>query len=122
VTLEPTRDPLHFGTLLAVRLPGGEQIGHVPASAAARLIPLLEHGSECRAQITAIRSSGRSPVPTVRAQVMADASLQRMTGVRIAAQDPVAGVSDVRGQSDRRIVLGMIVLAALLGLTLYFAG
>jgi hypothetical protein len=122
VTLEPTRDPLHFGTVLAVRLPGGEQIGHVPASAAARLIPLLEHGCECQAEITAIRSSGRSPVPTVRARVMADASLQRMTGVRGAARDPVAGVSDVRGQSDRRIVLGMIVLAALLGLALYFAG
>jgi hypothetical protein len=122
VTLEPTRDPMHFGTVLAVRLAGGEQIGHVPASAAARLIPLLEHGCDCHAQITAIRSSGRSPVPTVRAQVTADAALQRMTGLRAAARDPVAGVSDVRGQSDRRIVLGMIVLAALLGLALYFAG
>jgi hypothetical protein len=121
VTLVPTRDPLHFGTVLTVTLPSGARIGHVPATAAARLIPLLEHGCDCQAQITAIRSSGRSPVPTVRAQVMADAALQREIGVRAAARDPVPGISDVHGQSDRRIVFGMIVLAALLGLVLYFA-
>jgi hypothetical protein len=120
VTLTPTRDPLHFGTVLAVKLPSGATIGHVPATAAAQLIPLLEHGCDCQAQVTAIRSSGRAPVPTVRAQVRADAALQREIGVRAAAQDPVPGVSDVRGQSDRRLVFGMIVLAALLGLVLYF--
>jgi hypothetical protein len=120
VTLTPTRDPLHFGTVLAVMLHDGARIGHVPAAAAAQLIPLLEHGCDCQARITAIRSSGRSPVPTVRAQVMADAALQREIGVRAAARDPVPGVSDVRGQSDRRIVFGMIVLAALLGLVFYF--
>jgi hypothetical protein len=121
VTLTATHDPLHFGKLLAVNLPGGATIGHVPATAAAQLIPLLEHGCDCQAQITAIRSSGRSPVPTVRAQVMADAALQREIGVRAAARNPVPGVSDVRGQSDRRIVFGMIVLAAMLGLVLYFS-
>jgi hypothetical protein len=120
VTLTPTRDPAHFGTVLAVHLPSGAPIGHVPATAAAQLIPLLEHGCKCQAQITAIRRSGRSPVPTVRAQVMADAGLQRATGVRAAARDPVSGVSDGRGQSDRRIVFGMIVLAAVLGLVFYF--
>jgi hypothetical protein len=31
----------------------------------------------------------------------------------------VPGVSDGRGQADRRRVVGMIVLAALLGLVLY---
>ena len=121
VTLVPTRDPLHFGTVLAVTLPSGARIGLVPATAAARLIPLLEHGCDCQAQIMAIRSSGRSPVPTVRAQVNADAAMQREIGVRGAARHPVPGVSDVRGQADRRVVFGMIVLAALLGLVLYFA-
>jgi hypothetical protein len=119
VTLQPTRDPAHFGTVLAVRLPGGEQIGHVPAAAAARLIPLIEHGCDCRARISAVRSSGRALVPTVHAEIAADATLQREIGVRAGAHDPVAGISDVRGQSDRRIVFGMIVLAALLGLALY---
>ena len=68
VTLELATTGSHSGAAVAVRLPGGAQIGFVPAAEARQIVPLLQPGSHYSTHIVRVRSSGRSPIPVVRAR------------------------------------------------------
>lgn len=65
---------------IAVMLPGGAQIGVVPAVEARQFAPLLRQGCPCSATVVRIRNSGRGPLPVVQAQFF---------GVAIDAFDPL---------------------------------
>jgi hypothetical protein len=68
VTLDLDATGPRSGEAVAVRLPGGAQIGFVPAAEARRIVPLLRAGEQCSAHIVRIRDSSRSPIPVVQAR------------------------------------------------------
>jgi hypothetical protein len=68
VTLDLATTGPHSGVEVAVRLPGGAQIGFVPGAEARQIVPLLQPANHCSAHIVRVRSSGRSPIPVVRAR------------------------------------------------------
>ena len=84
VTLELASSGSHSDEAIAVRLPGGAQIGFVPAAEARQFGSLLQPGSHYSAHIVRIRSSGRNPIPVVQA---------RFFPAGIEAKAPVAPVS-----------------------------
>jgi hypothetical protein len=68
VTLDLAAPDSRSGAAIAVRLPGGVQIGFVPAADARQIVPLLQPGEHYSAHIVRIRESGRSPIPVVQVQ------------------------------------------------------
>jgi hypothetical protein len=68
VTLDPAATGSRSGDAVAVRLPGGAQIGIVPAAEARQVVPFLQSGGHYSAHIIRIRSSGRNPIPVVQAR------------------------------------------------------
>ncbi|MGB7740427.1 MAG: hypothetical protein WBM03_15055 [Steroidobacteraceae bacterium] len=110
VTLDLTVAGSRGDEAIAVKLPGGAQIGFVPAAESRQFVPLLRQGHHCSAHIVRIRSSGRSPIPVVQA---------RFFPAGIEAIDP-AGAASSRSPAtaDRRgrvlAVLVGIAAAALL--------
>jgi hypothetical protein len=114
VTLDPAATDSRSGDAVAVRLPGGVQIGFVPAAEARQVVPLLQSGGHYSAHIVRIRSSGRNPIPVVQARLFPAAP---------AAMIPLAPVSSQPLAAARRwgrmlaalvgIVAALLVLAVL---------
>ncbi len=69
VTLDLATPGSRAGEAVAVRLPGGAQIGFVPAAEARQIVALLQPGRHCSARIVRILDSGRSPIPVVHVRI-----------------------------------------------------
>jgi hypothetical protein len=90
VTLDPAATGPCSGDAVAVRLPGGAQIGFVPAAEARQVVALLQSGGPCSAHIVRIRSSGRHPIPVVQARFF-PAALEAMSPpAPVSSQPPAA--------------------------------
>lgn len=79
------RDPAspHGISTIAVKLPGGQQIGFVPKDEAAQLAPLLDGGCRYTARISEIVSTSRSRIPVVRADFFRSGGILDGTAARI---------------------------------------
>ena len=89
VTLDLATTGPHSGGEVAVRLPGGAQIGFVPGAEARQIVPLLQPGSHYSAHIVSVRSSGRSPIPVVRARFF-PAGIEAVAPLARASSQPLA--------------------------------
>jgi len=89
VTLELATTGSNSGAAVAVRLPGGAQIGFVPAAEVRQIVPLLQPGSHYSAHIVRVRSSGRSPIPVVRARFL-PAGIEAVAPQARASSQPLA--------------------------------
>ena len=89
VTLDLATTGSHSGAAVAVRLPGGAQIGFVPGAEARQIVPLLQPGSHYSAHIVSVRSSGRSPIPVVRARFF-PAGIEAVAPLARASSQPLA--------------------------------
>ena len=69
---------------IAVKLPGGQQLGFVPKDEARQLAPLLDGGCRYTAQISEIIGTSRSRVPVVHADMYRPGRLRERTAVRVA--------------------------------------
>ena len=108
VTLDLAAAGSHSGEAVAVRLPGGAQIGFVPAAEARQFVPLLQQGGQYSAHITRIRSSGRSPIPVVQARFVT-------AGIEAAAPLGLASLQSRAAAGRRGRLLAVLVgIAAVL--------
>jgi len=89
VTLDLAPAGSHSGEAIAVRLPGGAQIGFVPAAESRQFVPLLQPGGHYSAHIVRIRSSGRSPIPVVQTRFF-PAGIETMAPLAPADSQPLA--------------------------------
>ena len=89
VTLDLATAGSRSGEAIAVRLPGGAQIGFVPAAESRQFVPLLQPGGRYSAHIVRIRSSGRSPIPVVQARFF-PAGIEAMPPLALVSSQPLA--------------------------------
>ena len=109
VTLELAAAGSHTDEAIAVRLPGGAQIGFVPAAEARQIVPLLQQGATYSAHIVRIRSSGRSPIPVVQVRFF-PAEIEAIGPLAPASSQPPAAA----GRWGRRLAVLVGIGAALL--------
>ena len=109
VTLDPAAPGSRSGDAVAVRLPGGVQIGFVPAAEARQIVPLLQSGDHYSAHIVRIRSSGRTPIPVVQARFF-PAAPQAMIPPAAVSSQPLAAAR----RWGRMLVVLVGIVAALL--------
>jgi hypothetical protein len=114
VTLDLAAPGSRSGEAVAVRLPGGAQIGFVPAAEARQIVPLLQPGAHYSAHIVRIRSSGRSPIPVVQARFF-PAALEAMAPPAPASSQPPAAAGRLGRMLAVLIGIGvaLLVLAVL---------
>jgi len=108
VTLELTVAGSRGDEAIAVKLPGGAQIGFVPAAESRQFVPLLRQGSRCSAHIVRIRSSGRSPIPVVQARFLS-AAIEASDPLALASSQPLAAAA-----RRRRVLVVLAGIAAAL--------
>jgi hypothetical protein len=109
VTLDLATAGSCSGEAVAVRLPGGAQIGFVPAPEARQVVPLLQLGGHYSAHIVRIRSSGRSPIPVVQARFL-PAAVEAMPPPALVSSQPLAAA----GRWGRMLAVLVGIGAALL--------
>jgi len=116
VTLDlPVARPRGAQTI-AVKLPGGAQIGFVPAAESRQLVPLLQQRGHYGAHIVRIRSSGRSPIPVVQVRFF-PAGTEAIDPLGLASSQPLAAA----GRRGRVLAMLVGIAAALLVLVLVLA-
>jgi hypothetical protein len=113
VTLDLVANGSYSGAAVAVRLPGGAQIGFVPAAEARQIVPLLQPGAGYRANIVRIRSSGRSPIPVVQVRFF-PAGIVTTAPLLPASTQPLAPA----GRWGRVLAVLVCIAAALLVLSM----
>jgi len=74
----------HGIATIAVRLPGGHQLGFVPKDEAREFAPLLDGGCRYTARISDVIGTSRSRIPVVRADVYRSGGLLDSTAARVA--------------------------------------
>jgi hypothetical protein len=109
VTLDLAATDSGSGEAVAVRLPGGSQIGFVPAAEARRIVPLLRAGEHYSAHIVRIRDSSRSPIPVVQARFF-PAGTEATAPLALSATQPLAAA----GHWGRVLAVLVGIAAALL--------
>jgi acetaldehyde dehydrogenase (acetylating) len=109
VTLDLATAGAHSGKAIAVRLPGGAQIGFVPAAESRQFVPLLQPGGHYSAHIVRIRSSGRSPIPVVQARFF-PAGIEAMAPLALVSSQPLAAA----GHWGRKLAVLVGIAAVLL--------
>jgi hypothetical protein len=109
VTLDPAAPGSRSGEAVAVRLPGGAQIGFVPAAEARQIVLRLQQGEHCSAHIVRIRDSGRSPIPVVQVRFF-PAGTEATTPLALAATQPLTAT----GRWGRVLAVLVGIAAALL--------
>jgi len=109
VTLDLAAPGSRSGEAVAVRLPGGAQIGFVPAAEARQIVPLLQPGEHYSAHIVRIRDSGRSPIPVVQVRIF-PAGTAATAPLALAATQPQAAA----GRWGRVLAVLVGIAAALL--------
>jgi len=111
IVLARERDASANITAIRVQLSSGAEIGFVPAEETGNLAPLLDGGYRYEARITELLSTGRSPIPVVRAQVFDDRASQG--NERLPAHTAVADGRPV-GRLGLRLATGIVLAVALL--------
>jgi hypothetical protein len=115
IVLARERDESANTTVIRVQLSSGAEIGFVPEEESGSLAPLLDGGFRYEARITELLTTGRSPIPVVRAQVFVDRASQG--NKRLPAPAAVADSRPV-GRLGLRLATG-IALAVALSMLLY---
>jgi hypothetical protein len=115
IVLARERDESANTTVIRVQLSSGAEIGFVPAEETGNLASLLDGGYRYEARITELLTTGRSPIPVVRAQVFVDRASQG--NERLPAPAAVADSRPV-GRLGLRLATG-IALAVALSMLLY---
>jgi hypothetical protein len=90
VTLDLAAAGPHSDAAVAVCLPGGAQIGFVPAVEARQFVPFLQSPGPYSAHIVRIRSSGRGPIPVVQVRFFPAGTAAMSSLVPVSAQRPAA--------------------------------
>ena len=111
IVLARERDASANITAIRVQLSSGAEIGFVPAEETGNLAPLLDGGYRYEARITELLSTGRSPIPVVRAQVFDDRA--SLGNERFPAHTAVADGRPV-GRLGLRLATGIVLAVALL--------
>jgi hypothetical protein len=96
---------------IRVQLSSGAEIGFVPEEESGSLAPLLDGGCRYEARITELLTTGRSPIPVVRAQVFDDRTSQG--NERLPATAAAEGSRPV-GRLGPRLATGIVLAVALL--------